>query len=254
MKFFSFFLSIALIALTAISCKKSDTVTPSKTDLAVGESTIQDSVSFTLNGKSYINLLNPTSYTFNEFGNKGTNLKPTTTPGEFYIGRGNTYWVGSPDSVQYYSAYEAVLQNKAGVIKFSFIRNNNKLDVVKMGSFYLPKTNEDFYKVGDYQYATDFEREGKEQGIAISFGSLKSNTQSEIYDQPTLTAQDQKGSMFRIKKITELKGDQLLYGAPSVMIEAIFEVNLFDKDKNSVKVTNGFLRFKAIEYGNRWSF
>nr|WP_067062578.1 hypothetical protein [Mucilaginibacter sp. L294] len=253
MKSFYAFLLLAVVLFTVSSCKKSSPVTPQKPNVDTQEHVVNDSVSFTINGKRYTNLLNPPSFTLNEFGNRGTNLKPSNTPGDWYIGRGNTYWVGNADSVQYYSAYTAVLQNNEGVIKFSFIKNNSRANMLKLGSFYLPKMNEDFYTLGKNKYATDFEREGKEQGIAISFGDLKSNTQAEIFDKPTITAEDQTGSTFKILKIEDVKGVELLRGMPSVIIEASFEANLFDKDKNPIKITNGFLRFTAIKYGNRWS-
>ena len=248
-----YFLLLLGVVLFAPSCKKNIPVTPQKPEAATNVHIVSDSVSFTINGKLYTNSLNPSSFTFGEFGNKGTNLKPSSMPGDWYIRRGNTYWVGSADSVQYYSAYQAVLKNNDGVIKFSFVKNDSRANMMKIGSFYLPKTNQGFYTLGEYKFTTDFEREGKYDGVAISFGALKSNTQAEIFEEPTITAEDQKGSIFKIIKIEDAEGIELLKGEPSVIIEASFAANLFDKDQKPIKITNGFLRFTAQKYGNRWS-
>ena len=245
-----YFLLFLAIILVASSCKKDSPVAPKNTGPRKVTEAVNDSVSFVVDGKFYANPSDYTPFSF-AFGNKGTDLKLSSTPGDWFLsGNNNMYWVGAADSVQYFSGFKTLLNNNSAGIEFSFIKNYRRANILYSGSFYVPNTYENFYALGDNKYAVDFGREGKEQGVAISLGtggkSLTSFSQLWISDASTLTAESQQNSSFKITKIEAVKGTN------NIIIEATFEANLFDKDEKPVKITNGFLRFTTLKYGNRF--
>jgi hypothetical protein len=58
-----------------------------------------------------------------------------------------------------------------------------------------------------------------------------------------LGPESQRDSKFKVLKIEEIKGTDF------IRIEAVFEGNLFDKNEQPVKITNGFLRLTVLKYG-----
>jgi len=245
-----FLLPIAAILLVS-SCKKDSPVITKTPDVAVVKRLNTDSVSFIVNGKLYTNS-SDYGYFSREYGNSGTNLKLSSSPGDWYIsgGKKDTYWVGTADSVQYHSSSLATLKGDDGGIRFAFIKNNKRANMLLRGAFYVPNINENLYTLNDYKYAIDYGREGKDDGVAITFlnaGQIMSSySPISINAKSTLTAESQKDAKFKITKIEEVKGTD------NVIIEATFEANLFDKDEKPTKVTNGFLRLTTLKYGVRF--
>lgn len=238
--------------LLGSACKKQATVVaPEPPEVITKSAFLQDSTSFTVNGKHYTNeLINPG---FSRgYGNRGVNLQLGTKDGDWSISTGNNeYWVGSADSVQYASDSQTMLKNSEGAIKVSFIKKYKREKTLKLGSMYYPRTGDQFYTLGDYRYAIDFERTGKDEGVAIALFlssqmlTLTSYSPLSIYKKSKLTAESQSKSKFKILKIEEIKGTDF------IVLEAAFEATLFDGNENPVKITDGFFRITTPKTGER---
>lgn len=234
--------------LLGSSCKKQDPVTvPEIPEVVTKSPFLKDSTSFTINGKQYTNALTNPGRS-RGYGNRGVNLQLSNTNGEWSISAGyNEYWVGSADSVQYASNSSTWLKNSEGAITVSFIKKYKRDKALKLGNMYFPRTGVLFYTLGDYPYAVDFERAGKDEGVAIALSvnkePLTSYSQLSINKESKLTAESQVKSKFKILKIEEIKGTDF------VVLEATFEATLFDKNENPIKVTDGFFRITTAKAG-----
>lgn len=93
-----------------------------------------------------------------------------------------------------------------------------------------------------YKYSTDFWRNNSISGIAIrlinDYGDFKSYGQSDLAKPASVTQTDQIDSKFEIISIQKRKSDYLL--------EAKFNVNVFDDNKQVQKIENGYLRFRVL--------
>nr|WP_121273382.1 hypothetical protein [Pedobacter schmidteae] len=94
-----------------------------------------------------------------------------------------------------------------------------------------------------YKYATDFWRNNSISGIAIRLinenGDFKSYGQSDLGKPASVTQTDQKDSKFEIISIHKRKSDYLL--------EAKFNLTVFDDNKQIQKIENGYLRFSVLK-------
>lgn len=243
MKKLQLILPVALVLL-ASSCKKNNAVTIPEL-VAAKKHFAPDSSSFIINGKSYSS--GPNGSFSRGSGNRGTNLKLSTKDGEWSISNGRDYWVGAADSVQFYRFYENYLDNAQGSITFSFLKNYKRSSLDGGGSWYTPKIGTEVITLGDQHYALDFEREGKDEGIAIKLylkgQTLTSYSPLRIRIPSSLSVESHRDSKFKILKIEDLKGTDFM------RIEAVFEGNLFDENEKPVKITNGFLRLTVLKYG-----
>ncbi|NRF39331.1 hypothetical protein [Pedobacter foliorum] len=243
------FLMPLVAVLLVSSCKKKDTVAAPEPPEEIKKSPfLPDSTSFTINGKRYTNAL-ITPGTSRGYGNSGVNLQFGNTNGEWSIGSGDGYWVGEVDSVQYSSISKTKLEHDEGAITVSFIKKYKKVNISKLGSMYYPKVGDNFFTLGDYPYAVDYERTGKDEGVAINLflnsHTLTSYSQLSISTPSQLTAKSHSNSKFKILKIEEIKGTDF------IILEAAFEATLFDKNENGVKVTDGFFRITTPKHGER---
>lgn len=232
--------------LLASSCKKKETaIAPENPEVITKSAFRPDSTSFTIDGKRYTSvLINPTAS--RGYGNRGVNLQLSTIPGDWSIGVGKNYWVGDPDSVRYYSNSKTVLEQD-GMVTLSFIKKYKRAHALKLGNIYYPNTGAKFFTLGDTPYAVDFERRGRDEGVAIELwlnnNTLTTYSQIPIYMKSELTTESQSKSKFKILKIEEIKGTN------SIVLQATFEATLFDKNENPVKVTDGFFRVTAKKDG-----
>jgi hypothetical protein len=240
-------LSFAILLL-ASSCKKDNPTIKTPEVLTVKRS-VNDSVSFVVDGKLYTSNSISGDFSNSLYGNSGTNLKLSDKPGDWSIsGPDYKYWVGAADSVQYYSGCRMRTNDFSAA--FWFIKNYKRADIMKRGTFYVPNTTEKYYAIKNYSYATDFGREGKYDGVALSWGNYEIGGSSfsslSINEKSKLTADSQNGSNFKITKIEEVQGTDY------VILEATFEVNLYNEKEEPIKVTKGFLRLRTLKYGNRF--
>ena len=222
-----------------LSCKKdrSEPIIPVKEKDVV----YKDSISFTLDGKAY-----DIGYKNQEgVGNRQFNLKPSSTPIEgLKVARtsGGYYWYGPKDSIlcDYLAGFS--MRAHDGNIKFSFSKKY-KIDQLKKDVFlWVPENITDILKEGKHSFATDFNTEITLDGVAIEAylkgidGTLTSYIPGNSILTPTnLTKEVQNNSVFEITKLQ--KTDTGNY-----IVEAKFELNLFDKNERLYRLENGFFR------------
>jgi hypothetical protein len=239
-----------LVVLLATACKKDEVfVEPEIPELEIKYS--GDSTSFTIAGKHYTNEpVNPRLS--GGYSNRGTNIKRSATGGDWAWYVGGEYWVGASDSVQYSSFSKTNLKNDEGSVTFEFAKVYPRNAMLYIGGFYLPRTGENYYETGDYEYAVDFGREGKNEGVAIAIslkksGLLTSYSQYLLNKKSSLTADSHLNSRFKIVKITEEKATDY------IILEAKFEADLFDEKEVSIKVTHGYVRLRVLKFGYKHS-
>lgn len=230
---------ILLCSSFIFACKK-DTTAPIPSPKEKGV-VYEDSVSFTLNGKAYdIDYKNEEGV-----GNRQFNLKPSSTPIEgLKVARtsGGYYWYGSQDSILCDYLVGFFLNTYDGNIKFSFSKKYKTDQLKKDLHLWVPDDITDILKVGKHSFATDFSREITLDGVSIEAylkgidGTLTSYIPGNSILTPTsLTKEIQNNSVFEITRLQ--KTDTGLY-----IVEAKFELNLFDKNEKLYRVENGFLR------------
>ena len=245
---------LPLLAILLISaCKKDEVIVEPEIPVVKEQGFLTDSISFTLGDKRYTNEYKPNSLAPRGASNRGTNMKLGTVKGDWYLSHGaDGYWVGAADSVQYSSFSTTRLNQDVGEIEVEFAKNFRRSNILYIGALYYPRFEDDYYALGDYKYALDFGREGKDEGVAIrlslsTFGKLSSYSPFNLNKESKLTVESQLNSTFKVLKIAEIKGTDY------VIIEARFEVNLFDENENPVKVSEGYFRISTLKCGNRSS-
>ena len=232
---------IALIIICASSCKKntSETLHETKTEVI-----LKDSVSF---------IVNNTQYVFNEkntFGvsNRAVNIKPSKTlikDGKLGIETGGVYWYGTKDSTMY-SVFQRLGSNKLGEefgISFNKRFSDNQLH--KSAALLVPKDNAEIFRLGKIPFAVDLDKENTMDGISIDFRApgLTKNLSTvipgfSILVRSGLKKDIQDNSSFEITKIEKIQDSTYL-------LEAKFELNLFNTDEQLYRVKNGFLRLRV---------
>jgi hypothetical protein len=105
----------------------------------------------------------------------------------------------------------------------------------------VPKDLTDIFKVGTKNYALDFDRDNKQNGVALSIRhnniSYKTYGSDSFRTPPLLSPDAQKGSKFEVINLKELKSG-------AYILEAKFNARVFDEFKNSLQLENGYLRLR----------
>ncbi|MDB5121647.1 MAG: hypothetical protein JWN56_2865 [Sphingobacteriales bacterium] len=231
-------ISILLFFFISTSCKK--TIVNIETPVRY-----TDSVSFSINGKNYVCNERHTSGA----GNRQMNIKPSDT---VITGRrwqyetGNFYWYGEKDSTLY-SINEGFraesTQGYASIdIEFNRKYGNNQL---KRNYLLEPMENSLIFNKGKQPFAVDLNLENTMEGVSIEVynkeaaGLLSTYIPGfSILINTKLPKSIQDDSSFQVTKIQLLENDIYL-------VEARFEVNLFDEKAKLYKLKNGFLRIKT---------
>lgn len=232
------FLAIALISIVA--CKKSNTeAAPDPVEKKV--TSYKDSVSFTINEKQYI-LNNKYS---NGTGNQPINITPSSTVikgGKLAYETGGYYWYGAKDSTLYSVSRIIASSQNGDFFKILFTKKFNDSQLQSNNLMLTPKDYYDIFKLGKQSFAADLEKENTMDGISISFlgNDMKENVSTNIPGFSILVRSGlkkdiQNNSNFEITKIEKLKDNYYL-------IEAKFEVNLFDINEKLYRLKGGFLR------------
>ncbi len=212
------------IASLLFSCKKDVNQNMSPIDLNKPDplTLLQDSVSFTLNGKAYV---------FRRLAQGGYGSIPTN----------------DKDSVIFKSAFYFVSVKGDEKVHFFFNKKYAKAKMSKKGDFYVPVNYMDQYPKGDQKYALDFNRGNSMSGMAIEFddrgygpsdegdASFFSYIKAPINKPTSIGSDSQRLSKFEITEIKQLKDG-------SHLIEAKFNAVLFDQDEKPVKLENGYMR------------
>lgn len=197
---------------------------------------ITDSVSYTVNGKKYLS------------GNveKGTTLT-TQSNTKITSGVNFNYLVqGDKDSILFVRDFTIKADQSYMILSFIKIYNNQDTELTSEnngGTLSYPKNRTDMFSVGTYKYATDFWRNNSISGIAVrvinNSGDFKSYGQWDLTKPASVTQLDQKDSRFEIISIQKRESDYLL--------EAKFNVSVFDDNHVLQKIENGYLRFSILK-------
>jgi len=197
---------------------------------------ITDSVSYTVNGKKYLS------------GNveKGTTLT-TQSNTKITSGVNFNYLVqGDKDSILFVRDFTIKADQSYMILSFIKIYNNQDTELTSEnngGTLNYPKNRTDMFAVGTYKYATDFWRNNSISGIAVrvinNSGDFKSYGQWDLTKPASVTQLDQKDSRFEIISIQKRESDYLL--------EAKFNVSVFDDNHVLQKIENGYLRFSILK-------
>jgi len=196
---------------------------------------LTDSVSYTVNGKRYVS---------NKI-ERGTTL---TTQSNTKITSGVNYNYliqGDKDSIFFLRDYTIKADNSFMIMSFIKIYNNAETEYGHEnngGGLNYPKDKADIFSPGIYKYATDLWRNNSISGIAIRLindnGEFKSYGHSDLNKPASITQTDQKDSKFEIISIQKRESDYLL--------EARFNLTVFDENKKVQKIEDGYLRFSVL--------
>ena len=232
----NFILYLLLILVSSTACKKNNTEPePKLPEMPV----YTDSAAFVINGKQY----SFTNRNGQGIGNRSVNLKPFSTPlSDRKLARysNGLYWYGEQDSVLYSTQFNYNADH-VGDVKFWFTKKYAKTAMNLEGSMWTPPSNSELFRLGKLPFAIDMERNATLDGIAIdiSIKDLPSAVSSYIpgpwvLTSPTLSLEIQNNSTFEITKVIKLDDKYL--------VEAQFEMNVFDRTEKLYRVEKGFLR------------
>ena len=230
---------LLLIFVLVSACKENPSDLPAKTDIH------PDSVFFVINGKTFVFNQRNTS----GIGNRQINVKPSQT---LLIGRdfeyhtGNLYWYGEKDSTLYDAFYKFRSEKENNTIQISFSKKLNNSQLSKSFTMFVPADNSALFKQGKQGFAVDLNMENTMDGISVEAGLEGISKQLSSYipgfsilERTSLGKNIQDNSNFEITKVQKLDDKYML-------IEAKFELNLFDDKGKLYRLEKGFLRFKTI--------
>ncbi|WP_164126279.1 hypothetical protein [Sphingobacterium luzhongxinii] len=205
--------------------------------------TNRDSISFTLNDKTY------SSNEMNGFGfsNKQINIKPYSSAiknRETAYATGGYWWYGESDSLLFEQTFSFKLPEFSS-ISFGFSKKYEKNKLLQKTAVLAPKSNDSTFLVGPAQFATDNNLENTAEGVSLELYPLQTGkvltTSIPAYSvllRSKLDNQLQDDSYFHIIKIDTLQHDVLC-------IEARFELNVYNEKGASYRIKDGFIRFKT---------
>ncbi len=246
MKNLNSYLALCICLILMQSCMKDTEVTIPDTGKPQ-ISAFKDSVSFTID---------ETKYVFNErysFGSKNypVNVQKSDVKipgGKLASETGGYYFYGAPDSTLYAAKYEVASKDWERRFKILFTKKYKDADLEWRSVLLYPKSHDDIFKTGKYGFAVDLDKENTMDGIAIevSDNSIGQTLISmmpgfSILVRPDLKMDIQDNSDFTVTKVEKVAEGKYYY----YVIEAKFELNLFDKDGKPYRLKNGFLRLKA---------
>jgi hypothetical protein len=214
------------------ACKKDNPTIEPENPLEL----LKDSASYAIDGKAYnvIDIEKNWTYTTQ------SNLKITS-------GVNFNYQLeGDKDSLLFVREYSIRAPYTNIAISFLKIYNKNETALTNEnngGYLNYPKNKTDIFSPGLYKYSTEFFRSNSTSGIAFTLinqqGVFKSYSQSDLGKPSSVTQIDQNGSKFEIISLKKRKSDYLL--------EAKFNLNVFDENKKQLKIENGYLRLSILK-------
>lgn len=236
--------SVLVVALISIvACKKNNTEnTPDVIDRKITH--YKDSVSFIINDKQYVL---DDSYS-SGMGNSPVNIKSSSTVikgGKLAYETGGYYWYGAKDSTLYSVSRGIHSRNGGDDFKILFTKKFQDSQLQRGNLMLAPKDYYDIFKLGKQSFAVDLEKENTMDGISIDFrgGEMKDRLITgipgfSILVRSGLKNDIQENSSFEITKVEKLRDNQYL-------VEAKFEVNLFDNNEKLYRLKKGFLRITS---------
>nr|WP_199157425.1 hypothetical protein [Pedobacter sp. ASV2] len=222
-------LIMALLCLAA--CKKNDPVIEPKNPLEL----LKDSASYAIDGKTY------TAIGIDKAGTFTTQSNLKITSGVNF----NYELEGDKDFLLFVREYSIRAPYTNIAVSFIKIYNKNETEFTNEnngGYLNYPKNKTDIFSPGLYNYSTEFYRSNSTSGVAFTVsnqkGVYKSYSQSDLGKPASVTSSDQTGSKFEIISFKKRKNDYLL--------EAKFNLTVFDEHKNPLKIENGYLRLSVL--------
>lgn len=217
-----------VVLLLFISCKKEKIEAKQEQSLSSPQEKLKlvtDTCSYTIDGIRF-------SYKYlNSFG-KGTQEADI----DLQTGKGH------PDSSMF--SIKFGFNSELGFFEIRFMKKygKNQLSIGK-SNVLVPENEMELFTLGEYPYALDFERFSSQDGIAISTLNRINNIsyngksyQPSWRNFPTSIGHDaQKDSYFEITSLDTLSDGR-------IVMEAKFNVNIFDVNEKIKKVKDGFLR------------
>ncbi|KIO76466.1 hypothetical protein TH53_14580 [Pedobacter lusitanus] len=181
-------------------------------------------------------------------GNLPINIKPSPTVikgGKLAYETGGYYWYGAKDSTLY-TVIRGLSSSQGGdYFKILFTKKFKDSQLLNNNVMLAPQDYYDIFKLGKQTFAVDLEKENTTEGISIDFrgndmkDGLTTNIPGfSILIRSGLKKDIQNNSNFEITKVEKLKDN--LY-----LIEAKFEVNLFDINEKLYRIKGGFLRIST---------
>jgi hypothetical protein len=244
MKNLTLCLTVVFCWIAMQACKKGSEVvlTPetNKPETAV----YKDSISFTVN---------KTKYEFTDrlaFGsaNYPVNVKKSEVKipgGKLASETGGYYFYGAPDSTLYAAQYEFGTKDVKQGFKIIFAKKFKDSELVWKAPLFYLQDHDVLFKTGELGFAADLNKENTMEGVAIELSDkdMKRPLISmipgfSILVRSGLKKDIQNNAYFNITKVGKNK-----YG--QYVIEAKFDLNLFDESGKLYKLENGFLRVTA---------
>ncbi|QPH41683.1 hypothetical protein [Pedobacter endophyticus] len=220
-----------LMVVCLAACKKGGTKPEPVNPLEL----LSDSASFLINGRTY------NALAIEKRGTLTTQSNLKITSGINY----NYELVGDKDSILFVREYDIRASYTKIAVSFIKIYHNDETvygEENNGGYLYYPKNKTEIFAPGLYKYSTDFFRKNSTSGIAFTLinqqGVFKSYGQSDLGKPASVTQEDQRESKFEIISLRKRKADYLL--------EARFNLTVFDENKKPLKIDNGYMRMGVL--------
>lgn len=224
----------ALVFVMLSACSKRDVPQPDN-----AEKSINDSVSYVVNGKKY------TSNTVEKGMTWTTQSNTKITSGVNF----NYLIQGDQDSLLF--VRDITIKADQSYMILSFIKIYHKDETVfasenNGGWLQYPKDRTAIFAPGPYKYVTDLWRGNSTSGIAVRIinvnGEFRTWGQTDLGKPASVTQADMQGSKFEITSIQKRKSDYL--------IEGKFNVTVFDENRKLQRIEDGYLRFSVLKILN----
>jgi hypothetical protein len=213
---------VPLVLLAA--CKKDVKVSPAvpaKTTEVVFPS---DSISYTIDGKTYTLNTSGGVITGNTEANRSINLS-------------NNSVSGSKDTVFFYRIFK--FSGAGSGFNLSFFKKFAVKDMVP-GVIYSPTSQEDLFKPGNYKYGTDFNRENATNGVALAVDNIwQTYSDQALGVAVPITTTSESNAHFKILSFKKINETDL---QTQYVLEAKFDAALFNNYGAMKQLTDGYVR------------
>jgi len=223
-----YLLAFAITACMASACKKNSQF-PEELPTTAQEADaplIRDSISYRVDGITH-NVSRHSSW-------RGSGMYQPYSKVDSIVG--NTYYIsGIKDSILYSRNYQ--IYDDHPTIEVIFIKTYHTAEMTPNGM--RPLNEKELFTAGARNYAIDFGRDNKQNGVAFRFpGGYQTDGSDSFYAPQRLSADAQKDSKFEITSFKKSKSG--IY-----ILEATFSATAYNDKNESKKIENGYLRIVA---------
>ncbi len=210
------------------SCKKQDALV---VEPAIVYGNIQDSASYTINGKLYV------CDNANFFGRGNAQANRDSVTGRW-----------DADTLVYYSEFGLSKKpdedrSNDGELHVSIIKKYSKSQLIaasNMPSILQPKNIIAHYTPGKYPFALDFERNNRLNGVKLLIRKVNGNEAEYLSTQMLFSnaADYQNNAAFEIIQFEPAGNDG------SYLLTAKFSANAYNANGTATRVENGYIRYR----------